>query len=67
MTNTPKMLTAGEVGAEFGVCAKTIIRWSMEGKLPATIRTPGGHRRWSREAVAAYIARRASTGGQEAK
>jgi excisionase family DNA binding protein len=67
MAKTPKMLTAEEVGAEFGVCAKTITRWSKEGKLPATIRTPGGHRRWSREAVDDYITGHTSTGGREAK
>jgi len=35
--------------AEFlGVCTKTLKRWDKAGKLPAH-RTPGGHRRYTRE------------------
>jgi excisionase family DNA binding protein len=56
MPRDPKMLTAEEVAVEFGVCAKTVTRWAKTGVFPATIRTPGGHRRWSRDDVDAKLA-----------
>ncbi|CAA9349468.1 MAG: hypothetical protein AVDCRST_MAG34-1666 [uncultured Nocardioidaceae bacterium] len=38
-------LTPGEVAAVLHVDPNTVARWSNEGKL-ASIRTPGGHRRY---------------------
>ncbi|RFS83796.1 helix-turn-helix domain-containing protein [Actinomadura spongiicola] len=34
----------------FGVSGATVTRWAVEGKL-ASVRTLGGHRRFSREQV----------------
>ena len=42
----PRLLTAGEVASMFGVDAKTVTRWAKAGKLPAPVKTLGGHRRW---------------------
>ncbi len=47
--------TPEEVGRLFGVCAKTVTRWSRDGKIPA-IRTLGGHRRYLRSTVDAMLA-----------
>ena len=55
MPKNSKMLTAEQVAAEFGVCAKTVSRWDVNGLFPATTRTPGGHRRWARAAVEAKL------------
>jgi excisionase family DNA binding protein len=43
-----------EVAELFGVDPKTVTRWGRAGKLPS-IRTPGGHRRYPREAVMALL------------
>jgi excisionase family DNA binding protein len=39
------LLTPGEVAILFRVNAKTVTEWAKSGKL-ASIRTPGGHRRY---------------------
>jgi excisionase family DNA binding protein len=46
---TDRLLTPGEVAAMFRVDPKTVTRWAAAG-LIASIRTPGGHRRF-RESV----------------
>lgn len=46
-----ELLTSGEVAALFKVERKTVNRWEREGRIPQAIRTPGGHRRYSRAAV----------------
>lgn len=43
-------LTPGEVAQLFRVDGKTVARWAAEGRL-ATIRTLGGHRRFSRAQI----------------
>lgn len=43
-------LTPSEVSQVFRVSGKTVARWAKEGRL-ATIRTLGGHRRFSRAQV----------------
>jgi hypothetical protein len=45
------LLTSQQVGQMFGVHAKTITRWEQLGKLKATIKTSGGHRRYRRSEV----------------
>lgn len=42
----PELLTPGEVAALFHVDPKTVTRWAQSGRL-STIRTLGGHRRYS--------------------
>lgn len=63
----PQFLTAGQVARQLHVSAKTISRWSTEGKLPS-VRTLGRHRRYDPEVIAAVIARLAHSdtldGGQ---
>ncbi len=48
-------LTVSQVAAELGVSENTIRRWSDAGYLTA-YRTPGGQRRFSREAIDAFMA-----------
>lgn len=43
-------LTPAEVARLWAVDPKTVTRWAAAGRL-ASIRTPGGHRRYSREQV----------------
>jgi excisionase family DNA binding protein len=47
----PDLLTPGEVGALFRVDPKTVTRWAKAGRLPAAVRTPGGHRRYYRDDI----------------
>ena len=42
-----KMLSISEAATVIGVCAGTLRRWEREGKLRASTRTIGGHRRYS--------------------
>lgn len=50
MESNDEMIAPGEVARMFGVDPKTVIRWANAGKVPS-IRTPGGHRRFSRKDV----------------
>ncbi len=49
------MLRIGEVAIILGVCQKTLRRWDTSGHFPATWRTEGGHRRYAREHVDAFL------------
>lgn len=49
-----ELLTPREVAEIFGVRTTTIARWSREGRL-APLRTPGGHRRFTRSSVRAVL------------
>lgn len=40
------LITPAEAATMFRVSAKTVTRWAKAGKLPATIRTIGDHRRF---------------------
>lgn len=46
----PELLKPGEVAALWRVDPRTVARWAKAGKLVAK-RTPGGHRRLTRESV----------------
>lgn len=48
------LLTPAEVAAMLRVDPKTVTRWAAQGKL-ASIRTPGGHRRYSEAEVRGYL------------
>jgi len=48
------MLTPGEVAALFRVDPKTVTRWASAGRI-ASIRTPGGHRRFREADVKALL------------
>lgn len=44
------LMTPRQVAAAFGVSAKTVTRWSKDGKITST-RTLGNHRRFDRAEV----------------
>jgi excisionase family DNA binding protein len=48
------LMTPEEVAKLFRVDPKTVTRWAARGRLRST-RTPGGHRRFRREHVAALL------------
>lgn len=49
------LLTPREVAELFGVRTTTIARWARAGKL-TPLRTPGGHRRYSRQDIQRLLA-----------
>ena len=50
-----RLLTPAEVATMFRVDPKTVTRWAKAGKL-TSIRTPGGHRRFSEQQVRDLLA-----------
>jgi excisionase family DNA binding protein len=54
-SDTDDLLRPREVAALFGVRTATIARWAREGKL-TPLRTPGGHRRYSRADIRRLLA-----------
>jgi excisionase family DNA binding protein len=53
--NAPRLLTPSEVAQLFRVDPKTVTRWAKTGKLQS-VRTLGGHRRYSEPEVMALVA-----------
>src|SRR5581483_6420848 len=51
-----RLLTPAEVAALFRVDPKTVTRWAQQGKI-RSIRTLGGHRRYSETEVQAFLDR----------
>lgn len=51
-----RLLTPAEVAAMLRVDPKTVTRWARGGKL-SSIRTPGGHRRYSESEVRGFLSR----------
>ncbi|MQA04387.1 MAG: BldC family transcriptional regulator [Streptosporangiales bacterium] len=49
-----RLLTATEVAELFRVDPRTVTRWALSGRLKS-IRTPGGHRRFSEHYVQALL------------
>lgn len=56
---TGPLLTPRDVAKLFNVDPKTVTRWANAGKLPFVL-TPGGHRRFFRRDVDAFL-----TGGKQ--
>ncbi|GAA4484469.1 hypothetical protein GCM10023191_007670 [Actinoallomurus oryzae] len=54
-----ELLKPREVAELFGVRTTTIARWAREGKL-SPLRTPGGHRRYSRADIRRILAEEAT-------
>lgn len=54
-TDLDELLAPREVAKIFGVPVPTIARWAREGRL-VPVRTPGGHRRYSRKSVRELLA-----------
>lgn len=59
MSTNESLLTPGEVAELFRVSSKTVARWAKAGKL-TSIRTLGGHRRFSEAEVRALLAKELS-------
>ncbi len=57
----PDWLTLGQAAKYLGVAQSTIRKWSDVGRLPAFY-TPGGHRRFRRSDLDAFLQRSASPG-----
>jgi excisionase family DNA binding protein len=52
----PEWLTLGQAARFLGVAQSTMRRWSDQGQVPAFY-TPGGHRRFRRDDLEAFLAR----------
>ena len=52
---TERLLTPAEVAALLRVDPKTVTRWAEQGKF-GSIRTLGGHRRYSEAEIRAFVA-----------
>jgi excisionase family DNA binding protein len=63
-TSEPDWLTLGQAAKFLGVAQSTIRKWSDLGRVPAFY-TPGGHRRYRRSDLEAFIDR-SGPGGKEA-
>ena len=50
---TAELLTIGDLTRKFGVSSESLRNWEKQNLLPPAKRTPGGHRRYSSEHVAA--------------
>jgi len=59
-TSPPEWLTLSEAARVLGVHPTTLRRWANKGDIPARI-TPGGHRRFLREELVAFLEREQST------
>jgi excisionase family DNA binding protein len=49
-----EFMTTAEVADAFRVDRNTVLRWAKAGTLPSAL-TPGGHRRYRRTDVLAYM------------
>src|SRR6266498_694367 len=55
-TGEPEWLTLGQAAKFLGVAQSTIRKWSDQGRVPAFY-TPGGHRRYKRRDLEAFLER----------
>jgi excisionase family DNA binding protein len=58
----PDWLTLGQAAKYLGVAQSTIRKWSDQGRVPAFY-TPGGHRRYRRGDLDAFLQRSGPSGG----
>src|SRR5438105_5595202 len=58
--NEPDWLTLGQAAKFLGVAQSTVRKWSDRGRLPAFY-TPGGHRRYRRHDLNAFLSRGGAT------
>jgi excisionase family DNA binding protein len=63
-TSGPDWLTLGQAAKFLGVAQSTIRKWSDQGRVPAFY-TPGGHRRYQRRDLEAFLDR-SGPGGRSA-
>src|SRR5215210_2729642 len=59
----PDWLTLGQAAKYLGVAQSTIRKWSDQGRVPAFY-TPGGHRRYRRRDLEAFLDRSGPGGGE---
>ena len=59
-------LTLGQAAKYLGVAQSTIRKWSDQGRLPAFY-TPGGHRRYRRRDLDAFVSGSANSSGPRAR
>jgi len=52
---TEKLLSISAVAERFGVGVRTVGYWDAQGRLKASSRTSGGHRRWREEDIARVL------------
>ena len=60
-TGEPDWLTLGQAAKYLGVAQSTIRKWSDQGRVPAFY-TPGGHRRYKRADLDAFLERSGPSG-----
>ena len=60
-TSEPDWLTLGQAAKFLGVAQSTIRKWSDQGRVPAFY-TPGGHRRYRRRDLEAFLERSGPAG-----
>ena len=60
-TGEPEWLTLGQAAKFLGVAQSTIRKWSDQGRVPAFY-TPGGHRRYRRRDLEAFVDRSGPAG-----
>jgi excisionase family DNA binding protein len=63
-TGEPDWLTLGQAAKYLGVAQSTIRKWSDQGRVPAFY-TPGGHRRYRRRDLDAFLERSGPAGSSE--
>ena len=63
-TGEPDWLTLGQAAKFLGVAQSTIRKWSDQGRVPAFY-TPGGHRRYRRRDLEAFLDRSGPGGATE--
>src|SRR3954452_24460328 len=63
LTMEPDWLTLGQAAKYLGVAQSTIRKWSDLGRVPAFY-TPGGHRRYRRRDLEAFLDRSGPGGGE---
>src|ERR687888_1738696 len=59
-SSEPEWLTLGQAAKYLGVAQSTIRKWSDQGRVP-TFYTPGGHRRYRRRDLDAFLERSGPT------
>lgn len=64
MTSGDDLLRPSEVAEIFGVRTPTIARWAREGRL-TPVRTPGGHRRYTRAGIRELLGQEAPLDASE--
>ena len=55
--DTDEMLRSGLAARRIGVTVRTLKRYIAAGRIKPDLRLPGGHLRFSRETIDAFIAR----------